>query len=238
MKSEAPTKTSMRPGSNHTGIALHPDFATEMLKGVEEFGPTSRGGPDLIAENRIRVAQISEPMATMPPSLGVPVENLPLLDKLGARLQFERTGVRLYQALISKLDAYGTYSGGPGRPDLEQIRDEEHRHLLLVQDMIEELEGDPTVITPCANLQAVASRGICDVLVDPRTNLIECLDAILVAELTDHESWEMLAATAEQMGRTEIVGRLREGERIEAEHLVRVRAWVTVAAKLATKTVD
>jgi rubrerythrin len=161
-----------------------------------------------------------------------------LLDKLGARLQFERTGVRLYQALISKLDAYGTFSGGPSRGDLEQIRDEEHRHLLIVQDLIEELDGDPTVITPCANLQAVASRGICDVLVDPRTNLIECLDAIIIAELVDHESWEMIASTAERMGKTDLIGRLRECERIEAEHLVKVRGWLTVAAKLATKSVD
>lgn len=236
MKPQLPPVT--RPGSNHTGIALHPDFAADMVKGTEEFGPTSRGGPDQLAENRIRVAQISQPAATMPPSLDVPVEHLPLLDKLGARLQFERTGVRLYQALISKLDAYGTFTGGPSRADLEQIRDEEHRHLLIVQDMIEELDGDPTVITPCANLQALASRGICDVLVDPRTNLIECLDAILVAELADHESWEMLASTAEMMGKTDLVGRLREGERIEAEHLAKVRTWLTVASKLATKARD
>ncbi|MBA3456836.1 MAG: ferritin-like domain-containing protein [Deltaproteobacteria bacterium] len=236
MKPQLPNVT--RPGSNHTGIALHPDFAADMLQGTEEFGPTTRGGADQLAENRIRVAQISQPAGTMPPTLDVPIENLPLLDKLGARLQFERTGVRLYQALISKLDAYGTFPGGPSRADLEQIRDEEHRHLLLVQDIIEELEGDPTVVTPCANLQAVASRGLCDVLVDPRTNLIECLEAIMVAELADHESWELLATTAELMGKSDLGPRLREGERTEAEHLVKVRNWLVVASQLATKAVD
>jgi len=94
------------------------------------------------------------------------------------------------------------------------------------------------VITPCASLQSLASRGICDVLVDPRTNLLECLDAIIIAELVDHESWEMLASTAEMMGKTDLVGRLRECERIEAEHLVKVRAWLTVASKLATRARD
>lgn len=73
-----------------------------MVRGTEEFGPTSRGGPDQLAENRIRVAQASQPAATMPSSLDVPVENLALLDKLGARLHFERTGVRLYLAIKAR----------------------------------------------------------------------------------------------------------------------------------------
>ena len=38
------------------------------------------------------------------------------LDKLGERLAFERTGVRLYEALISKHEALGSFAGGPDRP--------------------------------------------------------------------------------------------------------------------------
>src|SRR5688572_291999 len=95
------------PGDNHTGVLLDPTNAREMVRGTTEFGPTSSGGPDLIAENRIRVARKSAPVATMPPSPNIAVERLPLLDKLGARLAFERMGTRLYEALISKLDAYG-----------------------------------------------------------------------------------------------------------------------------------
>jgi rubrerythrin len=227
-----------RPGDNHTGVSLHPEYAAEMVQGTEEFTPTSGGGADLIAENRIRVARVSEPAATMPPSPDVLVERLPLLDKLGARLQFERTGVRLYQALISKLDAYGSYPGGPRREDLEQIRDEEHGHFLIIQQLIEEIEGDPTAVTPCANLQALASRGILDVLVDPRTSLIECLDAIMVAELADHENWDVLADTAKQLGESGLVGRLEEGARIETEHVTKVRGWLAAAGRLASKPVD
>ena len=227
-----------RPGSNHTGVDLHPEAATEMLQGTQEFGPTSRGGADQLAENRVRVAMASEPVATMSPSPDVIVERLPLLDRLGARLQFERMGVRLYQALIAKLDAYGTYAGGPSREDLETLRDEEHRHLLLAQKLIEEIDGDPTAVTPCANLQALASRGIGDVLVDPRTTMIECLDAIMVAELADHENWESLASVARMMGETPLVARLEAAERTEAEHLVKVRGWLAAAATLATKPVD
>jgi rubrerythrin len=218
-----------QPGDNHTGIALHPEYADEMLKGTKEFGPTSGGGPELIAENRVRVAAMSTPVGTMPPVSSVPTEHLVLLDKLGARLQFERTGTRLYEALISKLDAYGTFEGGPSREDLLQIRDEEHEHMQLVQALIVQIGGDPTVVTPCANLQAVASRGIGEVLMDPRTTLLECLDAILVAEMTDHESWELLVTLAAPTA-AELEAKLQEAQETEAEHLVKVRAWLAAGS--------
>ena len=225
-----PTSHVTKPGDNHTGVALHPEMARDMIRGTVEFGPTSSGGSELIAETRIRVAKQSFPVATMPPT-NVNAALLPLLDKLGARLAFERTGVRLYDALLSKLEAYGTFDGGPRKEDLRHIRDEEHRHFALAEELILTLGGDPTVVTPCANLQATASRGIVDVLVDPRTNLVECLDAILVAELTDHASWEQLATAAQLAGQEQLESRLREGERTEAEHLVKVRGWITAAAK-------
>jgi rubrerythrin len=225
--------TSAQPGDNHTGIALHPEYAAEMLNGTKEFGPTSGGGPELLAENRVRVAALSTPMGTMPPVSSVPTEQLALLDKLGARLQFERTGTRLYEALISKLDAYGTFEGGPSREDLLQIRNEEHGHMQLVQALIVEIGGDPTVVTPCANLQAVASRGIGDVLMDPRTTLLECLDAILVAEMTDHDSWERLVTLATPVA-AELAPKLHEAEETEAQHLVKVRAWLA-AGNIATQ---
>ncbi|HEU0037255.1 MAG TPA: ferritin-like domain-containing protein [Kofleriaceae bacterium] len=231
-----------RPGDNHTGITLHPELVTEMIQGTSEFGPTTSGGAEQIAQNRVRVAQKSDPVATMPPSPNLPTERLPLIDKLGARLQFERTGVRLYEALIAKHDAFGSFPGGPSRADLEHIRDEEARHMALAQDLIIRMGGDPTVVTPCANLQSIASRGVGDVLVDPRTTLIECLDAIIVAELTDHENWEMLVAavalSGEAAGFDGLEAKIREAERTEAEHLVKVRGWLAAAAKLAARAVD
>jgi hypothetical protein len=231
MKSQITNVT--RPGANHTGISLQPELAAEMIEGTAEFPPTSSGGAELLAQNRIRVAKISEPVATMPPT-ETKLELLPLLDKLGARLAFERTGTRLYQALISKLDAYGTFPGGPSRDDLEHIRDEEHRHMQLCQKLIVELGGDPTTVTPCANLQATASRGIGDVLVDPRTTLVECLDAMLVAELADVASWDLLAKTAVLAGQQAIEPQLRQAESTETDHLVKVRGWIEAAGQLAS----
>lgn len=224
-----------RPGDNRTGVALHPEYARTMVEGTAEFGPTSSGGIELLGEERRRVAQLAEPVATMPPSPKVSSDDVPLLDKLGARLAFERTGVRLYQALLVKLDVYGAYEGGPTRADLEHIRDEERKHLRLAQQLIVELGGDPTAVTPHANLQAVASHGICEILVDPRTTLIECLEAIVVAELTDHESWEQLVGAAERSGKNELVAKVRDAVKTEAEHLGKVRAWIAAAAKRVSR---
>lgn len=226
-----------QPGNNHTGVTMRPDDVAEMIQGTEEFGPTSSGGAEALAKVRIRMAQMSEPAATMPPSVGVAVDRLPLLDKLGARLQFERTGVRLYDALLSKYDAYGSFAGGPSRQDLELIRTEELRHLGLVQNVIVSLGGDPTVVTPCANLQATVSKGVIDVLVDPRTNLIECLGAIIVAELADHESWEQLVPAIRLVGDKAVETSIREAERTEAEHLTKVRKWLAAAEQVAAEPV-
>jgi hypothetical protein len=227
-----------RPGDNHTGITLHPELVAEMIEGTSEFGPTSRGGAEALAMVRVRAARGSVPAATMPPAKDVPVERLPLLDKLGARLAFERIGTRLYEALISKHDAFGSFHGGPSRADLEHIRDEEHRHLVAAQGLIVRFGGDPTVVTPCANLQVAATQGIGQVVVDPRTTLIECLDAILVAELTDHESWDQLVRAVAPFGDKQAEAQIREAERIETEHLTKVRSWLAAAAALVTKQAD
>jgi hypothetical protein len=98
-----------------------------------------------------------------------------------------------------------------------------------VQALIVQIGGDPTVVTPCANLQAVASRGIGEVLMDPRTTLLECLDAILVAEMTDHESWELLVTLAAPTA-AELEAKLQEAQETEAEHLVKVRAWLAAGS--------
>jgi hypothetical protein len=218
-----------RPGANRTGLKPHPDLLREMVEGTHEFGPTSHGGPDSIAQVRIRYAREAEPHGTMPPAAEVPAVRIALLDRLGARLQFERTGTRLYEALISKHDALGGFDGGPDRDDLRQLRDDEHHHALLAQTLIRQLGGDPTAMTPAASLQATATRGVIDVIVDPRTTLIEGLDAILIAELADHESWQMLAAAFLLAGERPLAAQVEEAEHTEQAHLSRVRTWLTAA---------
>jgi len=229
-----PAENSTTPGNNHTGLAPHPRERDDMMQGAREFKPTSSGGPDEIAKLRIAYARAGGPHGTMS-AASVDPARLPVLDKLGARLQFERTGTRLYDALISKLDAYGGFDGGPSRAQLVEIRDQEHGHALLAQELIRGLGGDPTMVTPCASLQATASRGIVDVLVDPRTSLIDCLETILIAELADQDSWAALARSAEALGDTGMAAKITQAQQTELQHLRKLRGWLEATDRIRAK---
>lgn len=218
------------PGGNHTGLALHADQLAAMVDGTREFPPTSSGTAKQLDDLRIRYAHESKPHATMPRS-SVAADRLPLLDKLGARLQFERTGTRLYDALISKLDAYGSFDAGPTRPQLIEIREQELAHALLLQDCVRTLGGDPTAMTPCASVQATASRGLGDVLLDPRTSFVDGLETILIAELADHESWVALARSVEPFGDAALIQKVTAAQKTELEHLAKIRRWLEAADK-------
>ena len=89
------------------------------------------------------------------------------------------------------------------------------------------LGGDPTAVTPSADIAAVASMGIPQVIADPRTTLKQSLEAILVAELVDNDCWNLLAALAEKLGHDALADEFREALVEEQDHLMRVRGWVT-----------
>jgi ferritin-like protein len=149
-----------------------------------------------------------------------------LLDLMAARLAFERTGTRLYEALLTKLQAAGAHPGGPSQTDLEQIRDEELAHAALLAECLQRLGGDPTAMTPGADVTAVASEGILKVVVDARTTLTQSLEAILIAELADNDGWTMLVNLAEKMGQDEMATEFREALVEEEDHLDHVRTWL------------
>jgi rubrerythrin len=223
-------------GSNRTGIATAADLAAEMVQGMNEFPPSAPGDDQEIARVRGDYIESAEPVGTVPPPLDQPrnageeAQLAEFIDKLGARLAFERTGVRLYSALLSKFDAYGSFPGGPERLELERIRDEELEHFHLLSSIVEELGGDPTAMTPEADVQATMSRGILDVLVDPRTSFAQGLEAILVAELTDNDCWYLLSTLAARMGKDELATDFEEAENHERDHLTKVRGWLLAAS--------
>jgi rubrerythrin len=231
------TSRAVEIGANRTGIASAAALAAEMVQGTEEFPPSAPGDELEIARVRGVYTETAEPVGTVPP----PVENVEqtgvdeallaeLMDKLGARLAFERSGVRLYSALLSKFDVHGSFPNGPERAVLERMRDEELEHFQLLSATIEELGGDPTAVTPAADVQATMSRGILDVLVDPRTSFVQGLEAILLAELADNDSWTMLSTLAMNMGLDDIASDFEAAEAHERDHLVWVRSWLLAAS--------
>src|SRR5207237_855711 len=129
---------------------------------------------------RLAYSEGVSPVGTMPPpasikgvakvAIGAAKGEHPtvFLDLLGERLAFERTGVRLYEALLVKCQAADPRPGGPDRADLERIRDDELRHFGLVKEALEDLGADPTVMTPSADVAAVAAMGWVQAVSDPR----------------------------------------------------------------------
>ena len=63
------------------------------------------------------------------------------------------------------------------------------------------------------------------VLNDPRTTFSDCLNAMLIAELTDVDAWNLLANLAEGMGEEELAARFRDALLEENHHLQMVRTW-------------
>ena len=229
-------------GRNRTGIATSPKLTEEMLAGMNEFLPSPVAGDEnVIAKVREDYARDADPLGSVPPPMtakgaakamlrGVKGERpTQFVDKLGERLAFERTGVRLYGALLSKLDAFGSFDDGPTRAELEQIQREEYEHFIMLTDAVQQMGGDPTVVTPSADLHATMTAGVLAVMVDPRTTFAQCLEAALLAELADNAAWEALAQLAQQGGDDELARRFLAAQEEEVLHLEHVKRWLAAA---------
>ena len=207
------TKTQRR--MNRTGITYAPRLAREMVNGqyvarrasIGSMAPTSAMLADAVKARKARHPAV-------------------LLDKLGERLAFERTSVRLYEAFLVHVSALEDSSLGPSTADLVRIRDAELRHLEMLRQVILHLGGDPTFLTPAADVAATESHGILQVLADPRSSRSQCLHAILVAELTDSEGWDILIPLARTLGQDALVPRFQVALDEEHDHLRLVRGWL------------
>jgi rubrerythrin len=249
-------------GMNRTGAATSMDGARAMLQVASELSPASDIDTTQSKAERIRNIEDAESVGSIPPPAtlkGVVKTGLAtvagkqpslLMDKIGERLAYERSGVRLYECLITKYEALGSTEDGalptaaealastdsdtklaglegesPAQT-LMRIRAEEHAHFKLLSQAIIKLGGDPTAQTPCADVTATASMGFVQVLSDPRTTLAQCLNVMLSAELTDNAGWELLARLADDAGEQDLAGQFLSALGQEQEHLMIVRAWL------------
>lgn len=184
-----------------------------------------------------------------------------LLDLLVARLQFERTGVHLYDCLLVKLDTGGAWAQGPGslaslrpvarepwsnpstnppnakgpgRADLVELRNDELLHVQLLERVIDDLGGEPAAITPAASREVIAMRGIGEVISDPRSSLLDGVEAMVIAELADHEQWMGLLELAREMEREDLARSFLTAQSTEHRHLSQMRVWIS-ALRTATR---
>lgn len=248
---EDPMKEQLRPemGMNKTGIMMSPIDSAETREGAEEYTRPPLGDNSSIAENRIRFMQEADALGTvpMPATLKGMLSSIQeklatgghsCIDKLGERIAFERTGVRLYEALLSKYNGTENKSILPPRKLLEQFHHEECLHFYMLCDIMTEMGGDPTAMTPAADVCAVASQGWVAVMSDPRTTFAQSLEIILQAELVDNASWELMMDLAETAGLDDIAKQFSKALEEENFHLLNVRDWVSQLITSGESVVD
>ncbi len=240
-------KTTSDIGMNKTGIATSPVDGADITQAAQARQPSHLGDDSLLLKVRQQYTRESEGIGSVPPPAslkGVAKTAVDLLkgarpsvfiDKLGERAAFERSGVRLYQGALAKLEVLGSWEGGPTTEGLTRILNDELSHFGLVSEALTKLGADPTAMTPSADVAAVTSMGLPAVVADPRMNLRDTLHALLVAELTDNAGWEMLIELARGLGHDALAERFQLALDAEAEHLSRVRNWLSAGVTLEAR---
>lgn len=237
-------------GPNLTGASLAPAALVAMTQATDELSPFQEIDTSEMETKKLLYIDEADAVGSIPvPTTmkGVVKSGLAklkggmpgvFLDKLGERLAYERTGARLYEALILKHEAARQAKGDVLPPallddaedaeaTLHRIRREELEHFQLLTDAIVAMGGDPTSQTPCADVTALASSGFMQVLNDPRTTLAQCLNAMLAVELADNAGWELLATLADDAGESELAGQFLGALGQEQQHLQIVKQWLT-----------
>lgn len=231
-------QNAIKMGLNHTGAQMSPKDTEAQVKAAQEVLPDVPGGPEKIAQARAAEAAQADPLGSVPlpgsakgmlktalnKLVGVSPEVL--IDKLGERLAFERGGVRLYDALLAKAKAIDTLDKSMLQT-LQHFREEEAEHLALVKAAIEKLGADPTAMTPCADVAGCLNMGVMETITDPRTNLAQCLNALLTAELSDNAGWELLIDLANASGQGDIADSFAKALSQEQVHMQTVKEWLS-----------
>lgn len=226
------------PGRNRTGMDMAPRLGQEMRENITQVTPSSTGDQENADSLRCEYIHEAEPVGSVPMpgtvkgAFSTVAQKITgkkpevLIDKLGERLAFERTGVRLYELLINKRTSLPDDAGIPTVQDLRQQQMQEAQHFALVRTCMESMGADPTAVTPSADTIAVASSGLLQVLSDPRTSLDQCLEAILTAELVDNDGWQMLVDLSSAMNMEDEAQSFQGALIQEQQHLNNVRAWL------------
>lgn len=227
-------------GLNRTGMGASPREAPRMRENEREL-PFLAGDQIALAARREQFIRDAEPIGHVAPptKLKGVFESVKealkghapavLFDKLGARLGYERAGVRLYDAVLAKFEAGRNWPGGPSRAALEDNRREELAHFQLLTRTIRDLGGDPTTVTPGADVEAVTAAGVFKAVTDPRTTLAQTLMALLVAERADVDGWSGLITVVDASGLD--AAPFRQAAREEDDHVAKVKGWVEAATR-------
>ena len=228
------TNAGSKMGHNLTGAQMSPKDTERQLDALKHFPPDVPGNASqlLIARKEVagnagRIGSVPVPgsakgmlKSTFEKLMGKNPEVL--INKLGERLAYERTGVRRYEATLAKVQGAEKVDQGLVTT-LQQIRNDEEEHFQLLVSALEKLGADPTAMTPDADVSGVIALGVMQVLTDPRTDIPQSLNALLTVELADNAAWELLIELAEQAHQKDIAASFKKALAQEERHLATIK---------------
>lgn len=225
-------------GMNRTGAQLAPRETRRTEQATLQLQPLAQTDGLAVAQLRAEYAADADPLGSVPPPgtiMGVVQVGIAklsgknpevLLDKIGERLAFERTGVRLYEAFMVKCRVRNKLAVDVPLSELEDMCAAKARHFKLLADVLVSLGADPTAQSPCADACGLASLGVIQLLSDPRTSVAQCLEGLLTVELTDNAAWALLVQLARECGHTDAAEKFAVALEEEQRHLARVTRWL------------
>jgi rubrerythrin len=149
-----------------------------------------------------------------------------LLNKLSERVTFERTGTKLYEALVKKYQEAKDKKSLPELIKLERFYHQEAKHSDIVNDVMTQVGGEMPAITPPYDLSASLSMGWLELINDPRSTFLQALEIVLQAELLNHAGWELLIELAERKEMPKIATQFQECLDEKDVHIEAVKQWV------------
>jgi bacterioferritin (cytochrome b1) len=149
-----------------------------------------------------------------------------VIDLLTERLTFERAGVKLYDAVIRRVEQAGDPQVGRLLDQLRAHREDEKEHEEWLEEQVRALGGDAHAKTELALLVEIESSGIERVILDGDPNVTHLLHALYVAEMADNAGWDLLVELADEAGDRDAKKAFKKRLHEEEEHLVFMRRAV------------
>lgn len=139
------------------------------------------------------------------------------VDKVTARLFFERKSIHLYEMLLEKCPPELA-------PRFKKILREEQEHAVMLEEVLNQLGANPFKMTPSARVTDIESQGIMKAV--KKSSFHDMLDSVLAAELVDTANWEILLMMAKKMKSLPLAQRFKKAMVEEARHLKFIHRYI------------
>lgn len=154
-----------------------------------------------------------------------------VIDLLTERLTFERSGVKLYDSVIRKMEVSNDPQVARMLGQMREHRNQEKEHEEWLEAQVRALGGDAHGQTDMSQLIETESKGIEQVVLDGDPSISHMFHALLTAELVDNAGWELLLELADDADDDEARREFRKRVHHEQDHLIFVRRAVVAFAR-------